>query len=755
MSDPLASHKARFEADPEATASFEWLEETHFLAEDWEALAEVYRHRLEAPNLESQTETRAQLNYRLGQLLEERLEDTGGAILAYRECVSLDPGRRAVWERLRGLYASRGSWTAVLQVAELELVQTPAAPERIRLLDEMARVWEEELGDTDEASALRTQAEALRGDSVPTEPTRLRAPAPPEPSEPLPEPDGSAAPVTAETGAPQASATPEAAPDTRAAEAPAPNPDAPGEIAPIEAVAPPPHLATDAPTVEAEADEHDSMVQRAWLAAARGDTSAAVTGLRQAMERDPSDIEAIDMLVTVLEGAERHAEMAELLERRAALAGETETRAAVLARLGVVRETQLGDTGGAISAHERALAADEDNAGSRAALLRLYRGAERWLELRRLLESVCESGPEEARPAFLCELGALLSDQFDETDAAAGCYERALALDEDLQAAREALAKLREAPPEEPLETDEAQEDDRARENRSVRVVGVLERKLARIRDEGRDFEGPAIKLRLRIAELRSTTLGDVEGAIEMLAPCIHDPDSMLEVAQRLGFLYERAGHHLELIELARRAADASADPEERAGWYRRAAETARSIGDSETAVSFYHCLLGERPNDRNAEAALLELHRARGEAAPLVSLLRSELARVDTREELPIQLELADLLEDALDNPAGALPHWRRALSLDTSQVQALERALRCAANQGGAVQQLDLLDYLTLNATDEASRARLLARRGDVMVDDFGWAEEGAESWRRSLEIEPDQPGVRSRLDELRPAA
>ena len=56
------------------------------------------------------------------------------------------------------------------------------------------------------------------------------------------------------------------------------------------------------------------------------------------------------MMATVLEGVERHAEMTDFLERRAALATDPEIRGAVLARLGAVREEQLGDLSGARSA---------------------------------------------------------------------------------------------------------------------------------------------------------------------------------------------------------------------------------------------------------------------------------------------------------------------------------------------------------------------------------------------------------------------
>ena len=92
--------------------------------------------------------------------------------------------------------------------------------------------------------------------------------------------------------------------------------------------------AATAPAPEPEAERHAALVQEAWICAARGDSTRAVAALREALESDPGNVEAIDMLVTVLDGAERHAELAELLERRAALAADPTTRAAVLSRLG-------------------------------------------------------------------------------------------------------------------------------------------------------------------------------------------------------------------------------------------------------------------------------------------------------------------------------------------------------------------------------------------------------------------------------------
>jgi tetratricopeptide (TPR) repeat protein len=669
MTDHLSRHRERFDADPNATTAFELLEEQAISQEHWETLAGLYRRRADATALADDPRGRARILLRLGRLLEERMRDDAGAIEAYQECARLDGGQREAWQGLRRLYAARGSWDAVLQVAEVEAGSLGDPRARAQLYQEMGDIWQRQLADAEQAEHYYTRARYERD-------------------------------------------------------------QAPAEVAPD-------------PAEEA----HAALVQSAWIAAARGDSVTAVSALREALEGDPANVDAIDMLVTVLEGAERHAEVAELLERRAALATDATTRGAVLSRLGLVREEQLSDMGGARSAYERALEADPKSSGAQAALVRIYRLTESWSELRRTLEVVGSEGSPEQRVGALCQLGMLLERQFDDAEAAVSAFEEALALEPDHPSAKASLARLRDAADEKPPETSEPS----AGENRAVRIVGVLERKLERLVEEGVGVEEDATRLRLRLAELRSATLDDPTAAIEVLEPCLEDDAALGEVAQRLALLYERTGRHEALVDLSRKAAAIAADPAERAEWYRRAAETARSVGQGDLAVELFRRLLDERPGDRHAEAALQALHRNRGDAEPLCTLLRRDLSRAAPRDELPIHLELAQLLSGPLEDDRGALFHWRRALAIDPSGEDALEEALHCADAIGGAPHQLDLLDHLVSAATAREDRARLLMRRGDLMVRALGWAEEGAESWRRSLELDPDQPGVRSRLESL----
>ena len=491
------------------------------------------------------------------------LERTGAieaAIDAYRDMARGAPQRREPLQGLRRLYSERGSWDAVLQVAELEIGLLGQPDERARLLTQMARIWERELGEPDQARQLLARAAEERARSNAQKPA------------------AGAQPASGQT-----------------------------------------------------------LVQRAWLAAARGDSQNALAALHDALAADPSDVEALDMMLTVLEGAERYGEMSDLLERRAAVAADLGTRAVVLARLGALREAQQGDPGGARSAYERALEADPANRAARSALQRIYRKSESWSALRTLLEGGAASGAPQDRAATYVALGALLERQLGDSRGAEQAYRSALALapdDSDAQAG------------------------------------------IARLKGERRRGGGTS----------RSES-----------APQPRD-------------------------------AGAAAQPEP------SAAEAAKPRSREHAAA-----------DDAQAAAQLREIARDQGDVDALIPLLREELMRSAPEQELALQRELAELLA-----PQGgaALPHARRAAALAPRDHDLLERALTAAKATGSVYAALDLLDDLLASAPDLATRAQLLACRGDTLQDQLGWTVEALHSWREALEADPRHAGARARL-------
>jgi tetratricopeptide (TPR) repeat protein len=201
-------------------------------------------------------------------------------------------------------------------------------------------------------------------------------------------------------------------------------------------------------------------------------------------------------------------------------------------------------------------------------------------------------------------------------------------------------------------------------------------------------------------------------------------------------------------MALAQGAAAASGPREQRTFWYRRAAEVARAAGEAERAVECYERLLSEAPRDRSARAALADLHRTRGDAAPLARLLREELTSASPERELELQLELASLVGEQLGDPAGALPHLRRCLELEPTRTDLLEKALAACALRGGGLAQLDFVEHVAEHATSDTVRASLLARRGAVLADALQWNEEADASWRAALALDPGQPVALERV-------
>ena len=143
--------RERFQADPSDLRAFEALEESLFVAGDWNALVELYRHRLTAPDLAASARERARVLLRLGQILTDRLDDPERGAETYHAAIKADPTSRAALTELRGLHARREQWEVALQIAEVESDLAMSSEERAGLFSEVGGIWLHQLGDPEQA----------------------------------------------------------------------------------------------------------------------------------------------------------------------------------------------------------------------------------------------------------------------------------------------------------------------------------------------------------------------------------------------------------------------------------------------------------------------------------------------------------------------------------------------------------------------------------------------------------------------------
>lgn len=248
---------------------------------------------------------------------------------------------------------------------------------------------------------------------------------------------------------------------------------------------------------------------------------------------------------------------------------------------------------------------------------------------------------------------------------------------------------------------------------------------------------------------------GDTGAAAEQIEAAIAQLGALGVLAHPLADLLERLGRQRELARLCGDAASACTDPREAAGWHLRRGQACESAGDTESAIAAYGASLAARPRHPAALEALQRLHRARGDWASLARALEEELALRAGPEEIPLRLELAQILETHLAQPGDALVHLRRAVDLDRGSDETLARALALADSLGAAAHEVPLLEVALERSTGARERARLLARQAALLAGPLVSPGAAAPRWREALQLDPAlqcaHEGLRATLEQL----
>jgi len=531
-----------------------------------------------------------------------------------------------------------------------------------------------------------------------------------------------------------------------------------------------------------------------------GQAEAATAAYRALLERDPSDAAAADGLEESLRASRDAVALCTFLAERAAREPDPERRAERELERGTLLEEAVGDADAASEIYGRlvsdAAAPPALRARASERLEDLLERACDWAALRHRWEARMESLPGPERADLLERLGALCRDQLGEPGAAAAHLEEAGRLEPGRARVWAALALLhRDAGRDEDharaLEAELATDPEPAREQslragaaRLARARGDAETarrhserlleldpghseasrfllesyereqrprdvlRLLELRLERAGSPAEASSLRLRMAGLLADALDDVDAACRVLeeAP---DPDEEV-TAEPLAELYARAGREDDLLALCRRRAAAVRDPLERASWRERLGRRIGRRDDPEAsaeAVTAWRGVLADRPGDAEARAALCDLHRRRGETAPLARLLAERLEPGSGEDALPLHLERARLLAGPLERADEALEHYRTVLAVAPDHTEAFAEATAVAERLGRHTDVVALIEERLGGHPGPQERAALLARKAALLAGPLESPEDALPLYREALCLAPG-PAVRREL-------
>ncbi len=395
-----------------------------------------------------------------------------------------------------------------------------------------------------------------------------------------------------------------------------------------------------------------------------GKTDEAISQLERVLEGDPSDVETLKLLDGLYRAEGRTEDLRRLGEHRLEHALDDASRRDALVDLAHLEEDVLEDADAAAARYRKVLELDAEDTEALGALDRLAVLAERWDELVDVLRRRILIAEEDDQAELGVRLGDLLRSHTGDNRGALQAYAEVLHIQPRSGRAILGLEAVAEADPELVLETGRHLEPAYESTNQWEKLASVLKARL-RATEDGDDKRA----LRLRLAELQSTTLGDTEGAYNALEAAFLDRPSDVELWDRLAAAADAGGKHEALVLAFATGIEAgglgAADVAQLSG---RVAEIYDVVlGRPPEAEPFHKRVLQDDPLHERAFLALKELYTDGERWDDLQMLYRNRIAEtVDGDSKRELLLQVCFLFEEILEDPLLAIRSYQEVLELD-----------------------------------------------------------------------------------------
>ncbi|MBK8012816.1 MAG: tetratricopeptide repeat protein [Deltaproteobacteria bacterium] len=474
------------------------------------------------------------------------------------------------------------------------------------------------------------------------------------------------------------------------------------------------------------------------------DTQGATATLRRLLEIEPNDVEALRSLARLCGAQGRSAELADVLGRILAVV-EKHGPIALEAMLDLarVKETRLGDLGGAYALYREILAADPTHEATRdhleerlqdamaeedldlattssELLTDAMRRSEEWQPLvavLRLWASVARSDLE--RVPMTLEVARVYRDRLEQPELAFAAFCQVYESAPGLAEVRDELCELGQ------------------RLFMVEKLVDVLRRGLAGVVDSE-----VALDIERRIARLIEAQLGDRDKAAEawqaVLARVPDDEDALLAL-DKLYLALGRWGALTDVLEA--RLAGAASDDERFELNFRVGTIWDECLGEPSEALEYFRAARRYKPSDKDTLLVLSRLLTPEEDPEELEVILRALIEQADDdREQLRLRPRLAELLGALDDRSSDAIDEWRLVLELDPRSAAARLALETLYEAEGRWVELAEHLETGLRDAWEEKDVLRLQRKLALVKGTRLGSIDEAIRSWAEILRRNPN---------------
>ncbi len=389
------------------------------------------------------------------------------------------------------------------------------------------------------------------------------------------------------------------------------------------------------------------------------DLDGAVNTYETILSSDPQNPDAIESLDRLYPKAEHWTDLINLLERRAEV--ESDNRDDLLFRLGVLADEKMGDDERALEYFSRVLevnpmhqgtlsaletAMDDDNRrGQVAAILEpVYKRNADWAKLVKALEARLEFSEDvEERKNLLSQMGIRYEEQLDDLESAFETFARLYKEDIEDTSTREILSRLASA----------------------LEIWPRLAEVYAKILDDVVGDTPVTADLAFVLGDIYERILNRPEDAVLAYKRTLAfqpDNENAFSAVERMYLAIENWS---SLLELYRDAADQSLDMEKRKFFIYKIADIQEGPNEDLSAAIHAYCDILDIDNrDERATKALDRLYAAVGRFEDLSVHLRSQIEREDSaKARNSLRCRLGSLYEENIKDVISAVDVYEEAL--------------------------------------------------------------------------------------------
>lgn len=719
------------------------------LAGNWRDLISMYRQEAEIARA---LDTRVELHFKIGQLLEERVQDVPAAIASYREVLAQKPDHHPAVRALMRLCLQTGNYTGMVEMAQREATLFTDPLEQAHSLYRAGEILHARLGRTQEAAqlfqralelhptfdaALSAQVElASSSGDVKAEHDALR-----RALDNLPKgrrwmgvARSLAELLSERLGQPEA-----AAPlwDQILAQAPNDLPALRGALSlalrrrdwPRAA-----DVASRLAPLEPEADAAAALYLQmaAWRQHHMEPAVDGVPAYLRALEYAPQDPVAIRAAERAYRRTQAWAALYELYDRERTQLPDPVMQLDLCMRMADLATYYLSNDDLAVGALEKALQADRSYMPALRRLGPMYDKLGRHSEKLQLLAMEAEATKDPARAfSTLLEVAQLQEEKFKNVDAAVDCYFRVLDRDPRHALAMQKLDALLQA------------------NQKWDRLVDLLGHKAAFTSDGAEKVD-----LFLRAAQLMVDRLNRPNDAVPVLMSLLRTQPQHVVAITLLGDIHDKAGRAAEAAQAYGVLLPLLTDPARASQLNQRLGQLYRGLGDVGRAAHHLGAALAARSQDMALATELADLYLSQNAWQQAADMLVAMSERDPTPEGRFTHLgKLARVMEEGFADLPRTMDACRRMLELRPDNQPTVDKLAALAEKLGdfGALALAYQAMLSTTPRTDRPRLAQLHLKLANIYLQRLNAPDKGQQELRAAVDADPDNVEARAMLASL----